>query len=95
MEKCLEKNILYTPCCLREQLVGGEEAHDDEGQVSHDVALHVAIERHIFKPAFHLIGARFETRHLSAMGQGESTCTRPTMWEMAPPSMRLSGLPPL
>jgi hypothetical protein len=41
----------------------------------HSVAVHVAFERHILKPFFHLIGARVETRRLSAMGQGESTVT--------------------
>jgi hypothetical protein len=44
------------------------------------VAVHVAFERRILKPVFHLIGARVETRRLSAMaamGQGESTCAAP------------------
>jgi hypothetical protein len=41
----------------------------------------VEFETRILKPVFHLIGSRVETtmgtRRLSAMGQGESTCTAP------------------
>jgi hypothetical protein len=40
------------------------------------VAVQVAF-CYILKPFFHLIGARIETRRLSVMGQGESTCTAP------------------
>jgi hypothetical protein len=43
------------------------------------VAVQVAFERQTLKPGFHLIGARVETRRLSAMGQGESTCTKPRL----------------
>jgi hypothetical protein len=45
------------------------------------VAVQVAFERHILKPGFHLIGARVETRRLSAMGSygsGGVTVHRPT-----------------
>jgi hypothetical protein len=42
-----------------------------------DVVVHVACESKGLKPVSHLIGARAETRRLSAMGQGESTCTAP------------------
>jgi hypothetical protein len=43
----------------------------------HIVQAQVAFERHVLKPVFHMIGAKVETRRLSAMGQGESTCTPP------------------
>jgi hypothetical protein len=42
------------------------------------VAVQVEVESSKkLKPGFHFIGSRVETRRLSAMGQGESTCTAP------------------
>jgi hypothetical protein len=37
-------------------------------------------ERHVLKPGFFFKGKGFETRRLSAMGQGESTCTGGPTW---------------
>ena len=51
---------------------------------SRSVAVQVEFERHILKPVFHLIGSRVETRRLSGMGQGESTCTAPPQRGPAP-----------
>jgi hypothetical protein len=55
------------------------------------VAVQVAFERQTLKPVFHFIGAKVETtwvgtRCLSAVGQGESTCT-------APPGARAASWP--
>jgi hypothetical protein len=64
---------------------------------SRSVAAHVAFERHILKPVFHLIGARVETTWVpgafqlwAAMGQGESRASappwRPRARTSAPPA---------
>ena len=45
------------------------------------VAMQVAFERHVLKPVFYFIGARFETRRLSVMGSyglGGVNVHRPT-----------------
>jgi hypothetical protein len=50
-----------------------------------DVAAQVdPFERKPLKPVFHLVGARVETTRLSAVGQGESTCTGPPASASAP-----------
>jgi hypothetical protein len=61
------------------------------------VAVQVAFERHILKPVFHLMGARVETRRLSAMGSygsGGVNVHCPAVASTIHPSMDLAGPPP-
>jgi hypothetical protein len=62
--------------------------HAKHGDVRQVVAVQVAFERHILKPGFHLIGARVETRRLSATntyGSGGVNVHRPTKLGLLPP----------
>jgi hypothetical protein len=67
--------------------VDGAHAVDEDARAAQhlDVAVHVdPFEKANLKPVSHVIGSRAETRRLSGMGQGGSTCT-------APPTLVMRG----